>query len=363
MGVWATQIARLKLQFDLTDPGLAAVVLAFACGSIPTMPLAGSLAARWGGVRSITASCVATALGLVLLGVAPSYPLLLAAAAVAGGAIGALDVTMNAHATELAMVWRRPILSSIHGWFSLGGLVGSVLGGALTGVGLPVSGVLALGGAGILVTGLASAPFLHLASASAAAPGGRSGPGFAWPSRAMMGIGLLCLLSLLIEGGVVDWTTVYLHETAGASLGWAASGIAGFSVAMALGRFTGDRVVHRFGAPRVMVGSGLLTAAGLGLAVAVPLPAPASAGFLLAGLGMANIVPLLFAAAGRVPGVPASVGVAMAATMGYGAFLMGPPLIGFVAGAVSLRVALLLLVVSGLGIALGGRWRLGGKTG
>jgi MFS family permease len=167
----------------------------------------------------------------------------------------------------------------------------------------------------------------------------------------------MCLLSLLIEGGVVDWTTVYLHETAGASLGWAASGVAGFSIAMAAGRFTGDRVVHRFGPRRVIMGSGVLTAAGIFLAIALPFAVPATAGFVLAGLGMANIVPLLFAAAGRVAGVPSSVGVAMAATMGYGAFLMGPPLIGFLAGAASLRVALLVLVAGALGIAFGGRYR------
>jgi fucose permease len=353
MGVWATQIARLKLGFHLTDPGLAAVVLAFACGSIPTMPLAGALAARWGSVPAITATCIATAAGLVLLGIAPTYLLLLVAAVLAGGAIGALDVAMNGHATVVSMAFRRPVLSSIHGWFSLGGLAGSAAGGLLTGVGLPVAAVLGSGGAGILLTGLAAAPFLHI---DAVAPT-QARPGFAWPSRAMWGIGVMCLLSLVIEGGIIDWTTVYLHETAGASLAWAALGIAGFTTAMAVGRFTGDWVVHRFGGRTVMTASGLLTAAGIGLAVAVPLPVPASIGFLLAGVGMSNTVPLLFAAAGRVPGVPAAMGVAMAGTMGYGAFLMGPPLIGFVAGAASLRVALLLLVAASLGIALGGRWR------
>jgi MFS family permease len=135
---------------------------------------------------------------------------------------------------------------------------------------------------------------------------------------------------------------------------WAGSGISGFSVAMATGRFTGDRVVRRFGGAWVMIASGTLATLGLGLAVALPYPLPATIGFILAGFGMANIVPLLFAAAGRVPGVPPAVGVAMAATIGYGAFLMGPPLIGFLAGAVGLRFALLVLVASAMGIALGG---------
>lgn len=353
MGLWATQIARIKLEFGLTDPGLATVVLAFACGSIPMMPLAGSLMVRWGGVRGIRLACIGSAIGLLLLGVAPTYPTLLAASFLAGGAIGGLDVVMNGHANEIAAVWPRPILSSIHGWFSLGGLVGSAIGGALTGLGLPISAVLGLGGASIFLTGLATTPFLHLPGAAPA----HAGPGFALPTRAVLGLGLMCLFSLLIEGGIGDWTTVYLHEVAGASLDWAAAGFAGFSIAMALGRFTGDPVVRGLGPRPVVIGSGLLTAAGIGLAVALPTPAWASAGFLLAGLGMANIVPLLFAAAGRVPGVPSSVGLAMVATMGYGAFLMGPPLIGFIAGAVSLRLALLVLVACGLAIAVGGLWR------
>jgi fucose permease len=350
MGVWATQIARLKLAFELTDPGLATVVLAFACGSIPMMPLAGLLAARWGGVRSVVVFCIASAVSLALMGVAPTYLALLVAAMLTGAAIGGLDVAMNGHATAISVAWRRPILSSIHGWFSLGGLFGGVIGGALTGVGFSIAVVLTQAGVTLLLTGLAAAPLLHLPGESARQPG----PGFVRPTRAMLGIGLLCLLSLLIEGGIVDWTTVYLHENAGASLGWAASGISGFSVAMAMGRFTGDRVVHRYGGAWVMVGSGLLATLGLGLAVALPRPLPATIGFILTGFGMANIVPLLFAAAGRVPGVPPAVGVAMAATIGYGAFLMGPPLIGFLAGAIGLRFALIVLVASAMGIALGG---------
>jgi MFS family permease len=353
MGLWATQIARIKLVFGLTDPGLATVVLAFACGSIPMMPLAGSLMVRWGGVRSIRATCIASAVGLVLLGMAPSYPALLGASFLAGGAVGALDVVMNGQANEIAAVWRRPILSSIHGWFSLGGLLGSAAGGALTGAGLPVPMVLGAGGANILLAGLAATPFLNVPGTTPT----HAGPAFALPTRAVLGLGVMCLLSLMIEGGIGDWTTVYLHEVAGASLDWAAAGIAGFSTAMAFGRFTGDWVVRQLGSRPVMIGSGLLTAAGIGLAVALPAPGPASAGFLLAGLGMANIVPLLFAASARVPGVPPSAGLAMVATMGYGAFLMGPPLIGFLAGAVSLRIALLVLVACALVIAVGGLWR------
>lgn len=124
---------------------------------------------------------------------------------------------------------------------------------------------------------------------------------------------------------------------------------------MALGRFSGDAVVRRFGRAVVMMVSGCLAAAGLGLALAFPYPVIASLGFLLAGMGMANVVPLLFSAAGRVSGIPPAAGVAMAATTGYGAFLTGPPLIGFLAGVLGLRLAMLVPLLCAVAIAASAR--------
>lgn len=146
-----------------------------------------------------------------------------------------------------------------------------------------------------------------------------------------------------------------MRDVSRASLGISAAGFAGFSISMALGRFTGDAVVRRFGGAVVMVVSGCLGAAGIGLALALPYPVTAALGFLVAGMGMANVVPLLFSAAGRVPGVPPAAGVAMAATMGYGAFLTGPPLIGFLAGLLGLRLAMLVPLLCALVIAAGAR--------
>ena len=158
-------------------------------------------------------------------------------------------------------------------------------------------------------------------------------------------------MAFLIEGAVVDWSGVYLRDVSHASLGISAAGFAGFSVSMALGRFTGDAVVRRFGSAMVMTASGCLAAAGIGLALALPYPAAATLGFLVAGMGMANVVPLLFSAAGRVPGIPPAAGVAMAATLGYGAFLTGPPLIGFLAEVLGLRLAMLVPLLCAVAIA------------
>jgi fucose permease len=200
-----------------------------------------------------------------------------------------------------------------------------------------------------LVAIVVAAPWLGVAGQA------KTGSGFAWPRRAVLGIGALCLLAFLFEGAVFDWTAVYMHDVAGASLGFASAGFAGFSLSMAATRFAGDAFTRRFGPARVLAGGAGLAGAGIALACAVPHPLAVTAGLTLAGFGQANIVPLLFSAAGRVPGVSPAAGVAMAATMGYGAFLLGPPAIGFLADAIGLRAALLVLVACALAIAAGAR--------
>jgi MFS family permease len=146
-----------------------------------------------------------------------------------------------------------------------------------------------------------------------------------------------------------------MHDVGGASLGLASAGFGGFSLTMAATRFAGDAFTRRLGATRVLAGGASLAAAGIALACAVPHPLVVTAGLCLAGFGQANVVPLLFSAASRVPNMPPAQGIAMAATMGYGAFVIGPPAIGFVADAVGLRLALLLLVGCLLAVAASAR--------
>ncbi len=348
-GIWASQLPRVKAALALNDAGLAGIVLSFALGAILTMPLIGALTARFGGARIVIAAGIAAAVALAMLGAAGTYPLMLAATLYAGAAIGGLDVAMNTQATVIERAWGSAIMSGIHGWFSLGGLCGAAAGGALIAAGMPFQGVMSVAAAMALLSVLAGARWLDV-------PGqARGGPGFAVPRRALLGIGLLCLLAFLIEGAALDWTAVYMHDIAAASLGFAPVAYAGFSLSMAATRFVGDGFTRRFGPSRVLAAGGGLTAAGIALACAWPAPIPVVAGMTIAGLGQANIVPLLFSAAGRVPGVAAGAGVAMAATMGYAAFLIGPPVIGYLADLVGLRAALLLLVAAGLAIALGAR--------
>ena len=166
------------------------------------------------------------------------------------------------------------------------------------------------------------------------------GSGVARPSGALVTLGILALLGLLAEGAVADWSAVYLHDTLGSSPSTAAVGFAAFSLTMAAGRFTGDALVGRLGSRRVLRGSSAVAALGLAAALLVGHPGIGVVGFALVGLGIANIIPVLFSAAAQVPGVPPGRALAAVATTGYLGFLAGPPLIGAVAEAAGLAAGL-----------------------
>ena len=173
----------------------------------------------------------------------------------------------------------------------------------------------------------------------------------AWPSRALVGLGALAFLALMAEGAMGDWAAVFLREYRGAGMDGAATGFAGFSLAMAAGRFSGDWARRRWGGRGLLRVGGL--AAGLGIAVALTAPGLVLAvfGFALFGLGLANMVPVLFGAAGRARGVTTGLGIAAVATAGYAGLLTGPPAIGVTAEVVGLRLALVTIVFGVLVVA------------
>jgi fucose permease len=171
-------------------------------------------------------------------------------------------------------------------------------------------------------------------------------PRFARPTRAVVGLGMIAFLALLSEGAMGDWSAVYLEHSLGTSSATAALGFAAFSLTMAAGRFLGDRLVARFGDERVVRRCTAGAALGLGVALTLAHPLAAIAGFAMVGFGIANLIPIVFRAAGALPGIAASEGIAAVGTCGYLGFLAGPPLIGLAADVVSLQAALGLVVLA-----------------
>jgi MFS family permease len=350
IGLWAAHVPTVQARMGIDTGMLSMVLLTVAGGALLAMPLMGGLTGRWGTRRMVLLSGFAFAAMTPLIMGAPSLPLLFIAAFLFGVSNGALDVAMNANASEVETARGLPTMSSFHGFFSLGGLFGAGIGGLLVGQGLGH-------GQGALMVGVVTAVVLALSAPRVMGFAATHGAGshFSLPRGAALGLGLLALLCFAVEGALVDWSALLMQERTGATPASAALGFSAFSIAMAACRFAGDRLIVRFGALRIMVVGGLAMFAGLALAVASTHFVLSAVGFALVGLGAANVVPLLFGAAARIPGMSAGNGVAAVATLGYGGLLLAPPVLGWVAMHSSIMVALGGLSLSGLVIALSAR--------
>lgn len=327
VGSWAPHVPFAKLRLDV-DVGLfGAALLALAVGGLVSMPFAGWLVGRWGSTPVIRLTALPVSFVMALPVLAPDMPTFVVALFLTGAAGGAMDVAMNAHGIAIERTLRRPIMSSLHGMFSVGGFLGAAIGGAFplaTHETAHVAFVCALTAAMIVA---ACVPLLP-----ASVDIGKEGEAhFAWPSRATLGVGMLCFLALMLEGAVLDWAALQLGDK---HPGWLSRVGWGFSVycgGMAIARFSGDALRLRLGAYRVIVASGVIAALGMLAAALSPWFGLAIVGYGLAGLGIGNMVPILFAGGARLEPAAPSRGIAAVTTFGYTGFLFGPPLIGMAA--------------------------------
>jgi predicted MFS family arabinose efflux permease len=350
IGTWVGQIPFVQDRLDISKATIGLTLLCMATGALIAMPLTGQILDRR---SSGTVTRAAALLYLPLLSLplnAPTPVLLGGALLLFGAANGAMDVAMNAHGVAVERTLSKPIMSSLHAGWSFGGLAGSggVALALAVGIEPRVEGAVASVVLWLMAVGITA----RLGSASAHSEHGASG--FALPSRGVLLIGALCFLVMVTEGAMGDWSGIYLKHDLGASGGAAATGFAGFSLGMALARLAGDELNRRWGAGRLLSGGMALVTVALGGVLVIGEPVVAVVGFALIGIGIANAVPLLFSAAGRVP--PSGPSLAAVFTVGYTGFIVGPPLIGVLADAVSLPGALATLCAAGLAVTLlGGR--------
>lgn len=338
---WAARVPAIRDGLHLSDGQLALALLGLNGGAMLSLPIAGGLVARLGSRTQTVASLAVYLTALPLLALAPSLPLLAAALLLFAAGNSGVDVAMNAQGVLVERAYGRPVLGGFHAMFSLGGLAGA---GA--------SALLASAGIGVTAHFTAVAVVLVVLVAGAATAllpdGVRNGtaerpPVFALPTRAQWLPGVICFCAMFGEGIVNDWAAVYLHDITGATPGMAAAGFAVFSAFMVIGRLCADRARDRLGTVGLLLTCGTTAAAGAVLLVAVPVRASSLAGCALLGLGLAAIVPVVFAYA--APKDPGRSGPAIAAVsaVGYTGFLAGPPLIGGIAQGTGLRPAMLVL--------------------
>jgi predicted MFS family arabinose efflux permease len=350
IAVWAPLIpfAKARLGIDEAQVGLLLFCLGF--GSILAMPITGVMTTRYGCRAIILGGGVLFAASLPLLAIAPSIVTLAISLAIFGAAIGTVDVAMNIQAVMVEKDSGRTMMSGFHGLYSLGGIVGAGGASGLLMLGLtPLGASVSFGALALLVLAVSFTGLLPFGNHDPHAPP------LVLPRGFVMFIGLLCFLTFLAEGAILDWSALFLIDERAFDREAAGYGFACFAAAMTLGRLLGNRIVTRFGGFRVMIIGGLISASGFALTVLVPMPVVALLGFVLVGLGASNIVPVLFTAAARQTAMPPSLAIAAVTTLGYAGVLAGPAAIGFVADNSSIGVAFAMLGVAMVFVAASGR--------
>ena len=359
---WASRVPAVQAKLGLNHGVLGAALLAAALGAVVAMPAAGWLVHRYGCRTLSRTLAVMNCASLPWLALAPNLPWLMVALFCFGAGHGAMDVAINAQAVAVERRFGRSIMSSFHALWSLGGLSGAACGGLLAaaGVGLAAHFTGAALVLGVMV--LCVSPRLWPAANEAEAAGGSvvnpettdaAVVGAARGRHRLFMLGLVTFCVLLGEGAMADWGAVFLRRSLHTGEGLAAAGYAAFSLAMAAGRFGGDTIIARLGPVRTTWGGGVLAVAGMGFALGINQPWAVLVGFAAIGAGFAAVVPIAFSAAGRVPGIAPGVAISAVSTAGYLGFLVGPPLIGWVAEWSSLRLGLgVIAVLSALIVVL-----------
>ncbi len=345
-GTFASRIPWIKDHLDLTAGQLGLALVMPAIGSSLAMPLAGRFVHRWGGRAAVRGLLSLCCLALALPALAPSLPVLCLALLVYGATAGMSDVAMNAQGVEIEQRLGRSIMSGLHGMWSAGGLVAGGIG--ILAAHQDLDPRLQLGVAAVLLLALAQ-PVCGALPDLRAPEQAEEPPRFALPPRSSLVIGLVGFCAVFAEGASMDWSGVYLRDVTGASPTVAAAAYTAFSLTMAVSRLAGDAAIRRLGAVRATRLSGAVATAGGVLVVVADSPALAVPGFALIGIGVAVVVPLAFAAAGRIGSNP-SQAIAGVATVTYTSGLIAPAIVGGLAQATSLTVSF--GVVTALAVAL-----------
>ncbi|WP_349735426.1 MFS transporter [Pseudomonas jessenii] len=349
IAAWAPLVPYAKARAGLDEGTLGLLLLCLGVGSILAMPLAGILSTRFGCRRVAAGGTLLICAALPLLATVSSIPALIAALFMFGAGLGTVDSTVNLQAVIVERASGKNMMSGFHGLFSLGGIVGAAGVSGLLGLGIsPLGATLVV--IVLLLIALAKA-VPHLLPYGSES----SGPAFAVPHGIVLFIGGMCFIVFLAEGAALDWSAVFLTQERGIDTAYAGLGYAAFALTMTAGRLTGDKIVRRLGATRVIVSGGLTAAAGLFLATFAPSWEAALVGYALLGAGCSNIVPILYTAVGKQTVMPESIAVPAITTLGYAGILAGPAVIGFVAHGSSLSFAFALMAVLLVAVAIGGR--------
>ncbi len=341
VAAWAPLVPFVKIRFNLAEDTLGLLLLCIGLGSAVTMPLAGLLASRFGCRLVLGLAGIVYALVLLAISLMTNLTILIGTLFIFGAAMGALDVVVNLHAVLVEKASGKRLMSGMHALWSVGGFMGAAVFSILMYMGLsPVITILSIVVIMFVVLGIFVPHLLPYGSVGPA-----SSSLLAMPKGIVAVVGVLCAISFLAEGAVLDWGGVFLTSVRDFDLSLSGFAYAAFSGAMLLVRLAGDRIVQKFGEKHIVIGGGILAGFGFLLAMLAPGAILSMVGFFFVGAGAANIVPVFYSLLGRQKVMPIPVAVSAVTTMGYLGILMGPAVIGFVAQRTSLTAAFGMLTI------------------
>ncbi len=350
MSAWAPIVPLVKGRAGLDDAALGLVLLCLGAGSLVAMPLAGALTARHGCRKVLIAAFLLVCPILPALSLIQATWLLGVTLFCFGAALGAMDCAMNMQAVMVERESGKAMMSGFHAFYSIGGFAGAGTMTTVLSMGAPSWSACLAVDAIILGLFAFSSPHWRTDRVS------QDAPVFAVPRGVVLLIGALCLITFLAEGSMLDWSAVFLHEQRGVAVFRAGLGFAVFSSMMTVTRLLGDRLVQRLGRLRTVAMGGICASAGFLISTLVPAWEAALAGYMLVGLGCANIVPVLYSLTGQQKDMPERLAIPAITTMGYVGILAGPALIGFIAHSTSLMTAFTAVAAGMLVVAGSMRW-------
>lgn len=349
-GAWGVHIPTVKSQYALGEAMLSTVLLSAAIGAVLSLFFAGRLIARLGARWAVAAAAavMGTMMAAVLLW--PGLGWLLPSMVLFGASMSLFDVAINTEGTTLESLSGRTVMSNLHGMFSLGAAGGAALAGAMIRFGIDAEVQLAaLGFGAALITFVASQAML---AAHPPPKADEAQAHFAWPRGMLLMIGLLIFAGMSAEGVMYDWSVLYLKQEVGMTQDHAALGYAVFAGAMAVARFGGDALRARYPEKLLLGASAALASVAMAVVLLSGDPVVSIIGYAFVGAGLAPVVPILFNSATRVPGVSRAAAIAAVSSIGYAGFMIGPPLIGGLAQALSLTAAMGVMVLAAGVLAL-----------
>jgi MFS family permease len=338
---WASRIGSIQLHLGLSFAALGGVLSALPVGLMCSLPFSGWIIIKIGSRRLLIGALAVYGLTLMSLGLAESSFQLICCLLLFGFSSNAVNISVNTQAVATEQLYEKPIMASFHGLWSLAGFTGAGIGTFMIAKGIDPFHHFALISIVIIISIVIAASSLKNDKTA------DSGPVFVLPDASLIKLGIIAFCSMICEGAMFDWSTIYFRDIIHPDKALIGAGYACFMGAMASGRFVADWFAGRFGLKRILQVSGTLTAVGLLIAVIFPYLLSAMAGFILVGIGVSSVVPMVYSAAGKSKTMAPGVALAAVSTIGFSGFLIAPSIIGFIAGLATLRASFILIACMG----------------